>query len=119
MTRVGPLLLLAAALSVGHGCSKPPTFPPDMTCEDLEAEREDAERRVRTLAGDTTDLDTRDLMGDVHARSIQGDEEWRLAKQVREAREHLEAVEAAIAERCGAGLHEDSSVPPAVGSPRS
>ena len=98
MTRLARLVLLAAAL--GSGCSKPPAFPPEMTCEALEAEREDAERRVRTLAGDTTDLDQRDLMGDVHARTNQGDEEWRDAKRVREAEEHLEAVKAAIADRC-------------------
>ena len=41
-------------------------------------------------------------MGDVHARSNQGDDEWRQAKRLREAQEHLEAVEAAIADRCGA-----------------
>ena len=100
MTRLTLLLPLAVALT--SGCSKPPAFPPEMTCEALEAEREDAERRVRTLGGDTTDLDQRDLMGDVHARSSQGDEEWRQAKRLREAEEHLEAVETAIADRCTA-----------------
>ena len=100
MTRLTPLLILAVSFAAGSGCSKPPAFPPDMTCEALEAEREEAERKVRTLAGDTTDLDQRDLMGDVHARSNQGDDEWRQAKQLRDAEEHLEAVEATIADRC-------------------
>ena len=98
MTRL--TLLLIPALSLAGGCAKPPAFPPEMTCEALEAELEDAERTVRTLGGDTTDLDTRDLMGDVHARSNQGDDEWRHAKRVREAQEHLEAVKTAIADRC-------------------
>ncbi len=98
MIRLGLLLIPAVALA--GGCSKPPAFAPEMTCEALEAEREDAERRVRTLGGDDSDLDGRDLMGDVHARSNQGDNEWRHAKRVREAEEHLEAVEAAIADRC-------------------
>ena len=100
MTRLTPLLILAASLPLGSGCSKPPTFPPEMTCEALEAEQEDAERKVRTLEADTSDMDARDLMGDVHARSNQGDEEWRHAKRLREAQEHLEAVKAAIADRC-------------------
>ena len=100
MTRLTPLLVLAASFSFASGCSKPPKFPPEMTCEALEAERDEAERKVRTLGGDTVDLDARDLMGDVHARSNQGDEEWRQAKQLRQAREHLEAVKAAIADRC-------------------
>ena len=102
MTRLTPLLILAASLSLSlnSGCSKPPTFPPEMTCEALEAEQEDAERKVRTLEGDTSDLDARDLMGDVHARSNQGDEEWRHAKRLQQAQEHLEAVKAAIADRC-------------------
>ena len=100
MTRPTPLLVLAASFALGGGCSKPPAFPPEMTCEALEAERQDAERKVRALAGDTVDLDQRDLMGDVHARSNQGDEEWRQAKQLREAHEHLQAVKAAIADRC-------------------
>ena len=95
-------LLLTLAVLLPGGCSKPPAFPPEMTCESLEAELEDAERRVRTLEGDSTDLDGRDLMGDVHARSNQGDEEWRHAKRVREAEEYLEAVKAAIADRCTA-----------------
>ena len=98
MIRLGLLLIPAVALA--GGCSKPPAFAPEMTCEALEAEREEAERRVRTLGGDDPDLDGRDLMGDVHARSNQGDDEWRHAKRVREAEEHLEAVEAAIADRC-------------------
>ena len=98
MTRLALLLPLAVALT--GGCSKSPAFAPDMTCEALEAELEEAERRVRTLGGDRTDLDGRDLMGDVHARSNQGDDEWRHAKRLREAQEHLEAVEAAIADRC-------------------
>ena len=108
MTRLTLLLPLAVALT--GGCSKPPAFPPEMTCEALETEREDAERRVRTLGGDTTDLDQRDLMGDVHARSNQGDEEWRQAKRLREAEEHLEAVKAAIANRCEAN-EEATTVP--------
>jgi len=95
-------LLLTLAVVFPGGCSKPPAFAPEMTCEALEAELEDAERRVRTLEGDSTDMDARDLMGDVHARSNQGDDEWRHAKRVREAKEHLEAVEAAIADRCTA-----------------
>lgn len=98
MTRLALLLPLAVALT--GGCSKPPAFAPEMTCEALEAEREEAERQVRTLGGDSADLDGRDFMGDVHARSNQGDEEWRHAKRLREAQEHLEAVEAAIADRC-------------------
>ncbi|MCY4059023.1 MAG: hypothetical protein OXG44_13560, partial [Gammaproteobacteria bacterium] len=98
MTRLTLLLIPAVALAAR--CSKPPAVPPEMTCEALEAEREDAERQVRTLGGDTVDLDQRDLMGDVHARSNQGDEEWRQAKRLREAQEHLEAVKAAIADRC-------------------
>ena len=100
MTRLTPVLVLA--VSVAGGCSKPPTFAPEMTCEALEAELEDAQRRVRTLERDGTDLDARDLMGDVHARANQGDDEWRQAKRRREAKEHLEAVEAAIADRCPA-----------------
>ena len=100
MTRLTPLLILAASFSLSSGCSKPPTFPPEMTCEALEAEQEDAERKVRTLEGDTSDLDARDLMGDVHARSNQGDEEWRHAKRLQQVQEHLEAVKAAIADRC-------------------
>ena len=100
MTRLTPLLILAVSLPLSNGCSKPPTFPPEMTCEALEAEQEDAERKVRTLEADTSDMDARDLMGDVHARSNQGDEEWRHAKRLREAQEHLEAVKAAIADRC-------------------
>ncbi len=100
MTRLTPLLILAVSLPLSSGCSKPPTFPPEMTCEALEAEQEDAERKVRTLEADTSDMDARDLMGDVHARSNQGDEEWRHAKRLREAQEHLEAVKAAIADRC-------------------
>ena len=100
MTRL--TLLLIPAFSLAAGCSKPPAFPPEMSCEALGAELEDAERRVRTLGGDATDLDGRDLMGDVHARSNQGDNEWRHAKRVREAEEHLEAVKAAIAHRCPA-----------------
>ncbi len=100
MTRLTPLLILAASLPLSSGCSKPPTFSPEMTCEALEAEQEDAERKVRTLEADTSDMDARDLMGDVHARSNQGDEEWRHAKRLREAQEHLEAVKAAIADRC-------------------
>ena len=100
MTRLTLLLILAVALA--GGCSEPPAIPPDMTCEALDAELEDAERQVRTLGGDDPDLDGRDFMGDVHARSNQGDEEWRHAKRLREAREHLEAVKAAIADRCPA-----------------
>ena len=100
MTRCTPLLILAVSLT--SGCSKPPSVASEMTCEALEAEQEDAERKVRTLEGDFTDLDARDLMGDVHARSNQGDEEWRHAKRLREAQEHLEAVKAAIADRCTA-----------------
>jgi len=100
MPRLTALLILAAPFSLSSGCSKPPAFPPEMTCEALEAELEDAERRVRTLADDSADLDARDLMGDVHARSNQGDEEWRQAKRLREAQEHLEAVKAALADRC-------------------
>ena len=95
-------LLLTLAVLFPGGCSKPPAFPPEMTCEALEAELEDAERKVRTLEGDTADLDQRDLMRDVHSRNYQGDEEWRHAKRLREAQEHLEAVEAAIADRCPA-----------------
>ncbi len=102
MTRLTLLLALVTASASGTGCAKPPPLPPDMTCEALEAEREDADRRVRTLAGDTVDMDTRDFNQDVYARSYQGDEEWRQAKRLREAQEHLEAVEAAIAERCPA-----------------
>ncbi len=98
MTRLS--LLLIPAVVLAGGCSKPPAIAPDLTCEALEAELEEAERRVRTLGGDATDLDGRDLMGDVHARSNQGDNEWRHAKRIREAEEHLEAVEAAIADRC-------------------
>ena len=108
MTRLTLLLPLAVALT--GGCSKPPAFPPEMTCEALEAEREEAGRKVRTLAGDAVDLDQRDLMGDVHARSSQGDEEWRQAKRLREAQEHLEAVEAAIADRCTA-IQEVTAAP--------
>lgn len=100
MTRL-TLLLIPAVLFAG-GCSKPPAVAPDMTCEALEAELEEAERRVRTLGGDDPDLDGRDLMGDVHARSNQGDDEWRHAKRIREAQEHLEAVKTAIADRCPA-----------------
>ena len=100
MTSRTALLILAASFSLGSGCSKPPTFPPEMTCEALEAELENAERKVRTLAGDSVDLDQRDLMRDVHARSNQGDEEWRQAKQLRQAQEHLESVKAAVADRC-------------------
>ena len=100
MTKCTSLLLLVASCALLSGCSQPPTFPPEMTCEDLEAEQEDAERRVRTLEGNTTEMDARDLMGDVHARSNQGDDEWRDAKRLREAQEHLEAVKAAIADRC-------------------
>lgn len=100
MTRGIPLLVLAASLT--GGCLKPPTFAPEMTCEALEAELEEAERRVRTLEGDTTGMDARDLMGDVHARSGQGDDEWRQAKRFREAKEHLEAVKTAITDRCPA-----------------
>ena len=100
MTRL--TLLLIPVVFLAGGCSKPPPLAPEMTCDALEAELEDAERTVRTLGGDTTDLDGRDLMGDVHARSNQGDDEWRHAKRVREAQEHLEAVEAAIADRCPA-----------------
>ena len=100
MPRLTALLVLAAPFALSSGCAKPPAFPPEMTCEALEAELEDAERKVRTLTGDFTDMDQRDLMGDVHARSNQGDEEWRQAKRLREAQEHVEAVEAAIADRC-------------------
>ncbi|MDE2659980.1 MAG: hypothetical protein OXI45_07180 [Acidobacteriota bacterium] len=100
MTRL--TLLLIPAVAIAGGCSKPPAVAPEMTCEALEAELEDAERKVRTLGGDGTDLDGRDFMGDVHARSNQGDDEWRHAKRVREAEEHLEAVKAAIADRCPA-----------------
>jgi len=95
-------LLLALAVSLPGGCSQPPAFPPEMTCESLETELEDAERKVRTLEGETVGLDQRDLMRDVHARNYQGDEEWRQAKRLREAQEHVEAVKAAIAERCPA-----------------
>lgn len=98
MTRL--TLLLIPAVFLAGGCSKPPALAPEMTCEALEAELEDAERKVRTLGGDDPDLDGRDLMGDVHARSSQGDNEWRHAKRIREAREHLEAVREAIADRC-------------------
>ena len=98
----GRILLLTLAGSLAGGCSKPPAFPPEMTCEALEAELEDAERKVRTLDGDTVDLDQRDLMRDVHARNYQGDEEWRQAKRLREAQDHVEAVKAAIADRCPA-----------------
>jgi hypothetical protein len=112
MIRRTPLLVLAASFFLTGGCSKPPAFAPEMTCEDLEAELEDAERKVRTLGGDTADLDTRDLMGDVHARSIQGDEEWRQAKRLQEAEEHLEAVKAAIADRCTA--NRESGTAPSI-----
>lgn len=97
--RILPLIVGAA---LAGGCSKPPTFPPEMTCDALEAELEDAERTLRTLEGDATELDARDLMGDVHARSNQGDDEWRRAKRISEAQEHLEAVKAAIGDRCTA-----------------
>ena len=100
MTRL--TLLLIPVVSLAAGCSKPPALAPEMSCEALAVELEDAERRVRTLGGDATDLDARDLMGDVHARSNQGDGEWRQAKRLREAQEHLEAVKAAIANRCPA-----------------
>ncbi|MDD9983237.1 MAG: hypothetical protein OXU81_18080 [Gammaproteobacteria bacterium] len=100
MTRLTLLFVLAVLLT--GGCSKPSAFPPEMTCEALEAELEDAERKVRTLEGDATEMDARDLMGDVHARSNQGDDEWRHAKRVREAQEHVEAVKAAIEDRCTA-----------------
>ncbi len=110
MTRLPALLILAASFSPSSGCSKPPAFPPEMTCEALEAELEDAEPKVRTLAGDFTDLDQRDLMRDVHARSNQGDEEWRQAKRLREAQEHLEAVEAAIADRCATNRESDEDI---------
>lgn len=100
MTRL--TLLLIPAVFLAGGCSKPPALAPEMTCEALEAELEDAERKVHTLEGDAPELDGRDLMGDVHARSNQGDNEWRHAKRIREAREHLEAVKEAIADRCTA-----------------
>lgn len=100
MTRLALLLTVAAFLS--GACSRPPTFAPEMTCEVLKAELEEAERKVRTLEGDTVGLDERDMMGDVHARSNQGDDEWRQTKRLREAREHVEAVKAAIADRCTA-----------------
>ena len=112
MTRLTLWLALATASALGNGCAKPPPLPPDMTCEALEAEREDADRKVRALAGDTVDMDTRDFNQDVYARSYQGDEEWRQAKRLREAEEHLEAVEAAIAERCPATDASTPEIPP-------
>ena len=100
MTRLTLLLGLGFSLTVG--CSKPAPLAPEMTCEALEAELEEAERKVRTLEGETVGLDQRDLMRDVHARNYQGDEEWRQAKRLREAQEHVEAVKAAVADRCTA-----------------
>ena len=96
------ILAIAAFALIFAACSQNPEamFPPDMTCEQLEVKRVEAERKYRTAATNAgVNLDQRDLMGDVHARSNQGDDEWRRQKDLRRAKKLLEDVESVIEAR--------------------